>query len=503
MNSFKTISAITGCLALVAATSLAAQPIGALPGFDGPLGGLAFEHAGTARHEGSWDRSGGNGDARGVAPGQTLALLDFKGAGIIRRFWVTIAPNDNTIRCQAILRMYWDGETEPSVETPVGAFFGVGFGEQKDFISLPLNETSGGYNCYWPMPFHKSARWTITNLGPKRIDAFYYNIDFTSYEKLSEKLLPFHAEWRRENPTTAGKNYTILEATGRGQFVGTALFMQNLRGHGLGFLEGDEMVYVDGQATPAINGTGTEDYFSGGWYFDKGPYSAPYHGCIIKDTALGRISAYRWHIEEAIPFHKSIRFTIEHGNQNDTRADYSSVAYWYQTEPHQSFPPLPPADQLLPTVPTPPKKISGAIEGEQLVASANSTSGVVEFQDMSAFGDAWSNDGQLWWHGGEDGASLTMKLPVPAAGTFEVIGYFTKAPDYGIFQVLQDGRKIGPEVDGYASSVVPSGAVDLGRITLAAGENTLVVRIRGKAAASTNYLFGLDALVLKPVPASN
>jgi hypothetical protein len=490
---------ILGGLGLVAPSGLLAQPGGAMAGMDGPLGGLAAEHTGTARHEGSWDRRGGNGDARGVAPGQTLTLLDFKGAGVIRRFWVTIAPNDNTVRCQAILRMYWDGETNPSVEVPIGAFFGVGFGEQRDFISLPLNETSGGYNCYWPMPFHKSARWTITNLSRKRIDAFYYNIDFIAYKRLSEKLLPFHAEWRRENPTTAGKNYTILEATGHGQFVGTALFMQNLRGHGLGFLEGDEMVYLDGEAAPAINGTGTEDYFSSGWYFDKGPYSAPYHGCIIKDTAMGRISAYRWHIEDVIPFRKSIRFTIEHGNQNDTRADYSSVAYWYQAEPHRPFPPLPPADQLLPTVAAPSKRISGAIEGEQLLATAVATSGVVEFQDMSAFGDAWSNDGQLWWRGGENGAMLTLKLPAPSAGTFELIGYFTKAPDYGIVQMLQGDQKIGPEFDGYASTVVPSGAVDLGRITLQAGDNTLVVKITGKAERSTNFLLGLDAFVLQAV----
>src|SRR5205807_2773369 len=127
------------------------NPVGELAS---PLGGLASPRGGTPKHEGSWDRSGGNGDARGVDPGQTLTILDYKGAGIIRRFWVTIAPrSDMQIHRQSILRMYWDGEETPSVECPIGDFFGVGFGEQKDYISLPLNETSGGYNCYWPMPF--------------------------------------------------------------------------------------------------------------------------------------------------------------------------------------------------------------------------------------------------------------------------------------------------------------------------------------------------------------
>src|SRR6185295_8010651 len=115
------------------------------------------------------------------------------------------------------------------------------------------------------------------------------------------------AQWRRENPTTRGKNYTILEAIGRGHFVGAALFMQAIRGRGLGFLEGDEMIYIDGESQPSIIGTGTEDYFSSGWYFDRGPYGAPYHGCPIKDEKLGRISAYRWHVEDAMPFAKSIK----------------------------------------------------------------------------------------------------------------------------------------------------------------------------------------------------
>src|ERR1051325_2792407 len=218
---------VPACALLCLAVPSFAQGKNPAESLGSPLAGLALPKSGTPKHEGSWDRSGGNGDARYVKPGETLTLLDYKGAGIIRRFWVTISPrSDMQVHRQAILRMYWDDETTPSVECPIGDFFGVGFGEQKDYISLPLTETSGGYNCYWPMPFHKSAKWTITNLSPKPIDAFYYNIDFTGYDKLPKDLRHFHAQWRRENPTKKDQNYTILEAAGQGHFVGVALFMQ-------------------------------------------------------------------------------------------------------------------------------------------------------------------------------------------------------------------------------------------------------------------------------------
>src|SRR5450432_1144728 len=251
--------------------------------FSSPLSSLASPRAGRAQHEGSWDRKHLNDDAIHVKPGQTVTLFTHEGAGCVHRFWVTIAPREDvSVESQAILRMYWDGDENPSVECPIGAFFGVGFGEQKDYISMPLDETSGGYNCYWPMPFHRSARWTLTNGSDKPIDSFYYNIDFTALDSLPADTRHFHAQFRRENPTSPGKNYTILDTSGAGHYVGTALFMA---GKALYFLEGNEMVYVDGATTPSIEGTGTEDYFSSGWYFDRGVYSAPYHGVIIKDEA--------------------------------------------------------------------------------------------------------------------------------------------------------------------------------------------------------------------------
>jgi D-arabinan exo alpha-(1,3)/(1,5)-arabinofuranosidase (non-reducing end) len=339
-------------LAVVAAVVSLGVPAGAdlRSSFEGPLASLALPHRGVPKHASSTDPTGGNIDFRGVPSGQTITLIDASGAGVVHRFWLTVLPRIGigpttaaqsvAVHRQTILRMYWDGETSPSVEVPLGDFFGVGFGEQRDYVSLPLSETSGGYNCYWPMPFHRAARWTLTNLGPAAL-LVWWNIDYTAFPRLAPGVPHFHAQWRRENPTTAGKAYTILEATGRGHFAGTALFMQNRHDATFGFLEGDEQIFVDGETTPSIIGTGTEDYFSGGFYFDRGPVSAPYHGANLQDVAGGRVSAYRWHVEDAMPFTRSIRVTIEHGHANSVEGDYSSVAYFYQDEPHAPFPPLP------------------------------------------------------------------------------------------------------------------------------------------------------------------
>ena len=506
-------------LAIGCAPKLAPAPASGLD-FGGALAGLARPYTGTAMHQGSWDRAGGNGDARGVDPGQTITLFDHRGAGIVRRFWVTIAPRSEAhIHRQAILRMYWDDQTTPAVEVPIGDFFGVGFGEQKDYISLPLNETSGGYNCYWPMPFHKSARWTLENRSNRKIDAFYYNIDYTAYERLPEpNLRNFHAHWRRENPTRPGQNYTILDTTGSGHVVGAALFMQARKPRGLGFLEGDEMLYIDGVPTPGHSaapprtassqpsphgtdfvGTGTEDYFSSGWYFDRGPYSAPFHGCVIKDELTSRISAYRWHIPDAIPFTRSIRFTIEHGHNNDHEADYSSVCYFYAAGDVKPAPPLPAdAKDLLALEPPPVQHFPGVIEAEALRDSVRATGGNVNVQTMEPFAGRWSGDAQIFWTDTRVGQSLTLRVPLEKPGAYDVRLHFTKAPDYAVVTARVNDGALGAPIDLYDARVVPSGPISLGRFNLRAGEATITLSVSGKNAKSSNTLVGIDAVEVEP-----
>jgi hypothetical protein len=317
----------------------------------------------------------------------------------------------------------------------------------------------------------------------------------------------FHASFRRENPTHADKNYTILDAEGDGQYVGTALFMQAIKPHDIGFLEGDEMIYIDGRhettpsqwhhtmPVPQINGTGTEDYFSSGWYFDHGVYSAPYHGVVIKNEALAQISAYRWNIEDAIPFHKKILVTIEHGTNNDHVADYSSVAYFYQSGPHKPYPSLPSdSADLLPIA----SHVNGMIDGRELSNHATVTGGQISIQDMHPFPGNWPSDAQVFWMNGQPGKELTLKLHVPETGAYDVTLLPTSAPDYAVIQAMEKGHPIEDPIDLYAPKVGPHEPVSLGRMTLKKGPHELTFRIVGMNSLSSNYFVGIDAIKLVP-----
>lgn len=468
-------------------------------GSGGPLGDLYLSRDGGLAHYSSTDPTGGNADRRRIEPGEELVLVDHQGAGVVRRWWITISPRQSVeVLRNLIVRCWWDGEAEPSVEVPVADFFGMGFGEWKDYISLPLNMTSGGYNSYWPMPFHRSARITVTNQGPEAADLFYYNIDVRTFDALPENALYFHAQYR-QTLTQPGQPVTILETTGRGHYVGTLLSMQPEQGSSLSYLEGDERIFIDGEASPSIVGTGTEDYFSSGWYYDTGEYSAPYHGVTIKDEEAGRINTYRWHIEDPIPFRSSFRFEIEHGGTNDVPGvEYASVAFWYQTLPHPPFPPLPEHRVPLSRVSAP------SVEAESLLDRARATGGEVQVQEMGSFGEAWSGGAQLWWILAAPGDRLTLPLDAPEAGTYELVGFFTRAQDYGVVRLEVNGEAAGALVDGYGPRVEPTGPVSLGRVELRAGENQLVVELVGKDVRSAGYgdgyLVGIDGFLLRRAP---
>ncbi|HJP59724.1 MAG TPA: glycoside hydrolase family 172 protein [Gemmatimonadaceae bacterium] len=464
---------------------------------------LIFPRDGRIVDYSSYDRKFNNDDFVPVAPGQTVTLVDHRGAGIVRRWWLTIAPlNNREIQRQLIVRCYWDDESAPSVEVPGSDFFGVGFGEWKQYISAPLNMTSGGYNSYWAMPFKRHARITVENRAAIAVERLYYNIAVEAHDRLPDSLLYFHAQFRRTT-TVRGQPVTLLEATGRGHYVGTVLSMQPLHSRHLWFLEGNERVFVDGEQTPSILGTGTEDYFSSGWYFDTGPYSAPYHGLTIKDTETGRISAYRWHIEDPITFTRSLRFTIEHGGTNDAPdTDYSSVAFWYQTHPHAPFPALPP--RLMPAEVWKPPVVSGLIEAEDLLPKATVTAGELRVQEMTEWetdSAAWGGAKQLWWVEAPPGATLHLPLTTSVAGTPELVGYFTRAQDYGQIRVSVNDKPLSPIVNGYSPDVRPTGPISFGRVALQAGTNDLTIEIVGKdpraQGYSNGYLVGIDGFLLR------
>jgi hypothetical protein len=339
----------------------------------------------------SWDRTGANRDFVLVAPGARVSLGAIEGAGCVKHIWVTtmpIRPEEHDL-CGLVLRMWWDGEASPSVEVPLGDFFGVGFGLRRNFTSLPLQmspEDGRGMNCWFPMPFADGARFEIENQGAE-LRIFYFYVDYEAHPKLEGDLARFHAFWNRlpraagtarekgygaddyatiqkrlagpwaEPNLTGEKNYVILDARGRGQYVGCVL---NVDAHERQlndwYGEGDDMIFVDEDLEdasgvprfpPRLHGTGTEDYFNTA-FCPTQEFCAPYHGLTVYSGTQewpwgGKNSMYRFHVEDPIRFERAIRVTIETGHDNALANDYSSVAYWYQqgrSEPLRALPPL-------------------------------------------------------------------------------------------------------------------------------------------------------------------
>ncbi|MEW6742521.1 MAG: glycoside hydrolase family 172 protein [Planctomycetota bacterium] len=329
----------------------------------------------------SFDRSGGNTDWVVIEPGGRHVMAEIDGPACIKHIWCTngLAHDRDAMR-SCMLRMWWNGERTPSVEVPLADFFGGGFGICANFWSLPLqmNPDNGrGMNCWFPMPFERHSLLEVHNEWHAEM-ALYYYVDYEVYPVAEEELATFHAQWRRENPTkgwghkdlkgpanrdhlqaawrtantTGAENYVILEATGKGQYVGCHLDVDCFqREKNDWYGEGDDMIFIDGEAwPPSLHGTGTEDYFAGA-YGPRTVYSSPYCGISRysgdewgpesqKWPFRGKNSLYRFHIEDPIRFDKSIRVTIEHGHNNKLSNDYSSTAYWYQFEPHGRFPKL-------------------------------------------------------------------------------------------------------------------------------------------------------------------
>lgn len=293
-----------------------------------------------------------------VCPGKVQTIAQIDGSGIVNHIWMTAYPE-----CwrELILRMYWDGEREPSVEVPLGDFFCNGWCERKNVQSVPIAvNPAGGFNSYFPMPFRNCAEITIENIGTEK-QIFFYQIDYQLSE-VDEDAAYFHASFRRENPVEYMKPYKILDGVrGKGQYVGTYAAWQVNSNEWWG--EGEVKFYLDGDKEyPTICGTGTEDYFGGAWNFEypKGEYgefSNLYHGLQVNKPdglyrANQRFGMYRFHILDPIYFERELKVTMQAlgwrkgGRFLPLRDDISSTAYWYQTEPHQKFAQLPGRNQL-------------------------------------------------------------------------------------------------------------------------------------------------------------
>jgi hypothetical protein len=348
----------------------AVRPLPPEPSTPEDLLALARLRSYKTRRSSSWDRTGGNGDAVPVEPGQTATILDITGAGVVTHLWFTINSQDRMHLKNLVLRAWWDGEATPSVEVPIGDFFGLGLGEYFVYQSeLTAVAPIKALNAYFQMPFSSSARLTVANEGKVRTDSLYFAVDYVTLNALPTDVGRFHAQYRQAAPckgwtdnwvnnwdpgvgdrkNLSGEgNYVFLEATGKGHFVGvTHAVEQNQDGW---FGEGDDMIFIDGDQQPTINGTGTEDYYNGAWDFGGQAFANQHQGApyiVDPERIGGRYCLYRWHTESPITFEKSIRVTMEHGHANHRSDDFYTTAYWYQTEPHAAFPALPtPADRV-------------------------------------------------------------------------------------------------------------------------------------------------------------
>lgn len=494
---------------------------------DDLLGALARPHEGRSRRvtstfrqgkDGKYDpkadpkgdlEEGSNHDNFRVAPGATHVLMDEKGPGEITHIWLTFLgpePQDWAKQGAAdhqdmLLRIYYDGREKPGVEAPVGDFFANCFGKRREVVSLPVVvEDADSYNCFWRMPFRKSVRVEIVNQSEKPVALLYYNIDWVEKPVLPDDTPYFHAQYLQEYPVTSGKDYVVLDTKGKGHYVGTVLAVRTRSPSWFG--EGDEKIYVDGEAKPSIWGTGTEDYFLSAWGLKT--TGTPFFGVPYFDQwgiVGGHTSAYRWHVADPIVFNTGLKVTFEHfgwispdenpqgktNSWNERQDDYSSVAFWYQTgvptfearAPHAR-------ERKLPSI-------------ERAVVYAR------DFTGAAHHGPAEAVTQSLDLY---DGPQLLLKPGKPADGWLEIpievkkkeplrlLLNLTKSYDFGTYQASLDGVKLGGPIDLYGKDVANEEA-HLLDFWPEPGKHVLRLECTGKNPLSRGYYLGIESVRLR------
>ncbi len=313
--------------------------------------------------------------AEWVKPGQTVTLLDVEGCGTVRHIWLTFPPYHPDLYRGLVIRMYWDGQTTPSVESPVGDFFGLCHGRYKTMTTeLTSVQVSNGLNCFIPMPFRKSAKITVENDSDRTFSVLFYQVDYTLGDILPDDVGYFHAQFRRSNCNPFHSDYVILDGVcGKGRYLGTVLGVRNVCAPEFWWGEGEVKMYFDGEKNPTVCGTGVEDYAGCAWGLDE--CITPWQGCSLCDREKGLYTLYRWHTADPVYFEDSFKITVmqlgfgekerakEILGENfvsypaagadgtfcyfDRSDDYCSVAYWYQTLPTVPFPTFPTKEERL------------------------------------------------------------------------------------------------------------------------------------------------------------
>jgi hypothetical protein len=454
-----------------------------------------------------------NDDSKRPIPGETTVLADLSGPGVVNHMWITIADSEYGWPRLLRLRVYYDGSPVPSVDAPLGDFFAVGHGFEAKVKSLMVVDSSDGRarNSYWPMPFRKSCRITVTNEGRRRVSNLYFHVDWAKLPSLPENTPYFHARYRQSLPAPGdGSLYEFLNVKGKGHYVGTALSVVQAEAGWFG--EGDEFFWVDGAKKPSIEGTGSEDYFNDAWglHVNDGPY---YGVTVAEGTGLGsRMTAYRWHLLDPVPFQKSLKFDIEHKGWTfnadgsvksgfGERVDLmSSVAFWYQEGIALDQPPVPYGAARL------PQGNALQIEPERAMPEVRAEKGKVSmFPNLF-----WSKDVVIF-EGDGPGSEVTIPFDVPEDGDYELYVQFAKGSNYGVYTVLLDGRPpVAPvlehepgadlrpqtQFDGYALETYVGSDYQVGWPRLTKGRHTLTFRCLGKREDSSGYVVGVDNIVL-------
>jgi len=394
--------------------------------------------------------------------------------------------------------MYWDGSEEPAVEVPLGDFFAAGHGMQVDVNSALVANSSFGRanNCYWNMPFRKSARITITNDSKTDAVTFFWYVDWEKREVPAD-VPYFHAQYRQENPPEVGKDYLIADIEGRGHYVGTVLSVR--MSHPGWFGEGDDRFVVDGDSKPTIHGTGTEDYFNDAWAFRQ--VNRPNYGVSIWEgmNCGGRMTAYKWHVTDPVFFEKSLTFAVEHkGNTfnsdlsladlyTDQRPDtYSSVAFWYQQGQAKRFATIPPIEERM--VPYTLIQVDETL-AKKLPAGA------------SIHPDASFTNGKgIFFKATKKNDSIDIPFEITAEGNYLVFARVFPRGDSGVFDFYLDDELLVKDEDLYREHHFATD-LKLGHMQrLTRGKHTIKAVYKGTGKRGGGSHLFIDAVVLESVP---
>ncbi len=474
-----------------------------------PMLDLTRSHDFSAARISSYQKQGGPRDNVWIpTTGEEVALADIKGPGAITHIWTTHRGEGRDL----IVRIYWEGSRHPSVETPIGDFFGVAMGINAEMNSAPIQVSSEGRarNCWWNMPFNTSARVTVSapkseeNLKRDTVPLYFY-IDYCIYPEPVADIHYFHARFSETDPPVRGTPVTLLEAEGDGHFVGVVMG-HRCRAPGW-FGEGDDIITVDGKVS--FLGTGTEDYFCDAWGFRV--FSNLYYGVPALEgrDAGDRLSVYRFHILDPIPFRKTFKFEIEHWPwispvPNTGRGYYSSCGFWYQKTVHAAWPRL---ERIVSNGTWNPDKgrwhVQGALEAEDLkvLDFTSRNKGAAGPKPRKALPNL-SGDHMLVFDTGGNGR-FSLAVPAEKDGTYTVGVYYARASEFGIVSLDINGKNAGKPFDAYlrrkdlVRPLWPPEKVTIQGVVLKKGENRFTFSVNTKNPKAEGYQVGLDCIVLE------